>query len=150
MVTDTTKIIYTLMFAFVLYLSFKTIKTRMELGKDQMKFKAKPNIMMLILTLLLILMIFMGQGIYIKSIVTAIALYFLYVNFEPIILTEEGIYYGARADKWEDVKQWAYDDKKSELVIRLKINGRDQQRLLPVSSQDKEEILEEIRKHKKK
>lgn len=150
MVTDTTKIIYTLMFAFVLYLSFKTIKTRMELGKDQMKFKAKPNIMMLILTLLLILMIFMGQGIYIKSIVTAIALYFLYVNFEPIILTEEGIYYGARADKWEDVKQWAYDDKKAELVIRLKINGRDQQRLLPVSSQDKEEILEEIRKHKKK
>lgn len=150
MVTDTTKIIYTLMFAFVLYLSFKTIKTRMELGKDQMKFKAKPNIMMLILTLLLILMIFMGQGIYIKSIVTAIALYFLYVNFEPIILTEEGIYYGARADKWEDIKQWAYDDKKSELVIRLKINGRDQQRLLPVSSQDKEEILEEIRKHKKK
>lgn len=150
MVTDTTKIIYTLMFAFVLYLSFKTIKTRMELGKDQMKFKAKPNIMMLILTLLLILMIFMGQGIYIKSIVTAIALYFLYVNFEPIILTEEGIYYGARADKWEDVKRWAYDDKKSELVIRLKINGRDQQRLLPVSSQDKEEILEEIRKHKKK
>ena len=150
MVTDTTKIIYTLMLAFVLYLSFKTIKTRMGLGKEQIKFKAKPNIMMLILTLLLILMIFMGQGVYIKSIVTAIALYFLYVNFEPIILTEEGIYYGARADKWEDVKQWAYDDKKSELVIRLKINGRDQQRLLPVSSQDKEEILEEIRKHKKK
>ena len=150
MVTDTTKIIYTLMLAFVLYLSFKTIKTRMGLGKEQMKFKAEPNIMMLILTLLLILMIFMGQGVYIKSIVTAIALYFLYVNFEPIILTEEGIYYGARADKWEDVKQWAYDDKKSELVIRLKINGRDQQRLLPVSSQDKEEILEEIRKHKKK
>ncbi len=150
MVTDTTKIIYTLMLAFVLYLSFKTIKTRMGLGKEQMKFKAKPNIMMLILTLLLILMIFMGQGVYIKSIVTAIALYFLYVNFEPIILTEEGIYYGARADKWEDIKQWAYDDRKSELVIRLKINGRDQQRLLPVSSQDKEEILEEIRKHKKK
>ena len=150
MVTDTTKIIYTLMLAFVHYLSFKTIKTRMWLGKEQMKFKAKPNIMMLILTLLLILMIFMGQGVYIKSIVTAIALYFLYVNFEPIILTEEGIYYGARADKWEDIKQWAYDDRKSELVIRLKINGRDQQRLLPVSSQDKEEILEEIRKHKKK
>jgi len=150
MVTDTTKIIYTLMLAFVLYLSFKTIKTRMGLGKEQMKFKAKPNIMMLILTLLLILRIFMGQGVYIKSIVTAIALYFLYVNFEPIILTEEGIYYGARADKWEDIKQWAYDDRKSELVIRLKINGRDQQRLLPVSSQDKEEILEEIRKHKKK
>lgn len=150
MVTDTTKIIYTLMLAFVLFLSFKTIKTRMGLGKEQMKFKAKPNIMMLILTLLLILMIFMGQGVYIKSIVTAIALYFLYVNFEPIILTEEGIYYGARADKWEDIKQWAYDDRKSELVIRLKINGRDQQRLLPVSSQDKEEILEEIRKHKKK
>ena len=99
MVTDTTKIIYTLMLAFVLYLSFKTIKTRMGLGKEQMKFKAKPNIMMLILTLLLILMIFMGQGVYIKSIVTAIALYFLYVNFEPIILTEEGIYYGARADR---------------------------------------------------
>ena len=150
MVNDTTKLIYTLMFAFVLYLSYKTLRTRTKLGKEQIKFKAKPNRMMFVLTVLLILMIYMGQGAYIKGIVFAIALYFLYVNFEPIILTDEVIYYGARADKWEDIKQWAYDDKKSQLVIRLKINGRDQQRLLPVMPSDKEEILEEIRKHKKK
>lgn len=144
------QIVYLIMFLFVLFLSYKIISTRTKLPKVQDKFKQKLNPMVVVLNLLLFVMIFTVEGIFLKFMIISIILYFLYANTEPIILTDMGIYYGGRLDGWEDIKQWAYDDKKKFLVIVLKINGRDQQRLLPVDPKEKDRIMKAIRTYKKK
>ena len=150
MTNRTIKTIYSIMFVFVLYHTYKIITSRIKLSKDQLKFKQKKNLMLILLNFLLIVMIFLAKDWYLRIIILGMSIYFLYINTEPIIFTEKGIYHNGRTDGWENLKKWAYDDSSKGLIIQVKKDGRDQQRLLPIDPKEKEIALEKVREHKKK
>lgn len=151
MTDQTVTMVYTLMFVFLLFLFSKIVKTRMGLGEGQVKFRQRPKTALLVLNLgLLTAMVFIAEGLYLRTVILATICYFLYVNREPIILSQRGLYFNGRLDRWEDLKKWSYNDDSEELDLIFKVDGRDLERLLPVDPRDKERILEEIKKYKKK
>lgn len=151
MTDQTVTMVYTLMFVFLLFLFSKIVKTRMGLGEGQVKFRQRPKTALLVLNLgLLTAMVFIAEGLYLRTVILATIGYFLYVNREPIILSQRGLYFNGRLDRWEDLKKWSYNDDSEELDLIFKVDGRDLERLLPVDPRDKERILEEIKKYKKK
>lgn len=142
--------VYGLLLVFVLFLTYKTIITRKDIGGGQVKFKQKKAPIPIIMNVILFVMVFLFPGIVLKLMIVAIGIYFIYANTEPIITSDKGIYHNARLDEWDNLKKWAYDDKKKSLNLAIKINGRDQLRILPVDISEKDRILKEIKKHKKK
>lgn len=150
MTSTFTKAIYTIMFVFVLFLAYRIITTRLRLEDEQIKFKQKPSKALVVLTILLFVMIFTIEEIFLKVMVGSIAIYFLYANLEPIIITPQLIYHNGRADEWNKLKKWAYDDVKKNLVLQFNINGKDQYRLLPVDIKEKDRIMKTIKNIKKK
>lgn len=147
---DTIKVIYTIMLIFVLFMVRNIIKNRKNLEGDIIKFKARPKISLVLLNVLLLVMLFTVEGWYMKLVLLVLSLFFLYANTEPIFFSDSGIYHNSSFSKWEDLRKWAFDEEKKQLVMEYKVNGRDYSWLLPIRLEDKEKMHKIIKAHKKK
>lgn len=142
--------LYTIMFAFVVYMSYKTFTIRKDIKGEQITFNQKPKILQYILVGLLLAMIFMVQGIYLKIILLGISTYFVYNSTEKISFSEHGIYHNGRLEAWDDIKQWQFDDKKDTLIVHTSKKKPNNVRIYPTRKEDKDEINKTIRKFKQK
>lgn len=142
--------IYTVMGLFTMYMLFNTIMVRKKLKKAIKVFDPRFKILQSILIAMLLYMSFFTKSLYLKIVVIFIALFFTYMSFERIRITEDGIYYNGRLDKWEDIDRWEFHPKGNLMLTILR--GKSS-RVIPFKVEDKSEadkIIKEYKSAKKK
>ncbi len=142
--------IYTMMFVFVLYMSYKIFNIRKQISGERKNFSQKSKILQYVLIGLLLAMIFMVEGLYLKILLLGISTYFVYNSTEKITLSESGIYFNGRLEAWDNIKQWTFNDKTGQLVVTVNSPRPGTTVAFPTKLEDKEEINKTIRQYKSK
>lgn len=142
--------IYTMMFVFVLYMSYKIFNVRKQITGERKNFTQKGKILQYVLIGLLLAMIFMVEGLYLKLLLLGISTYFVYNSTEKITISESGIYFNGRLEAWDNIKQWTFNEKTGQLVVTVNSPRAGNTVMFPTKTEDKDEINKLIRQHKKK
>ncbi|MDO5717481.1 MAG: DUF5673 domain-containing protein [Tissierellia bacterium] len=142
--------LYTMLFAFVCYTGYKIFQVRKNISHQQHLFSQRPRILHYILIGLLISMIFLVDGLYLRLILTGISIYFIYNATERISISESGIYHNGKLDSWKEVKQWSFDEKKENLIIQTSHPKPNNIRVYPTRKEDRQNINMLIRNYKQK
>ncbi|MDO5018460.1 MAG: DUF5673 domain-containing protein [Lagierella massiliensis] len=74
---------------------------------------------------------------------------FAYIAYQKIYLHENGILYGSKFTKWEDIKKWSYNERTKNLQL-VTGSGKRQKRIIPVALDDKSQVMTIIKQKKKR
>lgn len=147
MSTDIVLMLYTILAMFVLLMSYKIFKYKTGKKTILASFNQQRKITTYILLFLIVWMMFLEMGIYLKIILLIISIYFIYVGLEKVEISDQGIYHNGRFIAWDNLKKWSFDEKKGTLFTQGKDNKTNV--VFFTRIEDKEAISNLIKENKK-
>src|SRR5699024_586589 len=146
-------LIYIMFFGFTLKQVVDIVKSRKKLKTPIATFSQRPRVIAVIMAFLLL---FLGISFMLTNpgliavICIFIGLAYSYMSVEKIMVSEEGIYFNGRFDRWDEIKQWTFDEGDKNLILKTTKPKNKETRVIPVKPEYKDILNNIIRQRKGK
>lgn len=142
-------IAYGFLLVLVAYLTVKGFLDSKKVGENPRKFKAKPRIGVVVISVVLVVMGALEGLTFIGVAMVVMGVFFLMQGAQKPVIGENGIFFSGKFDPWTSIQKWQFDKSASELILRVKENGREDSRRIKIHPDDLNEMNQVIREYKK-
>lgn len=146
--------IYGGLLIFMIYQKIQSIRARKKIQGENHSYKPDNKMMNFVIIIIFILM---GvYNIFTKMYIAGVLMILLAIAFlvninDSVVVAKNGLYGSGRFYTWEEIRKWAWDKEKGDLVLLIKPQGKQEESvLLFVGVENMLQVNEKIREYKLK